>query len=252
MAPLVVLVLFSASCALHLEGGCQMDPATSQALITAAGVFGAAVLAYLAAWVRSNTLRLNGHDAQLAARTPTAGPRPPRASDLVGGAGGPRPAPLWNQLADPLPDGTLPPQRWNECGEECCAMEISRQHGVPLSADALRALLGGPRRSALTSAQDLVRCLALCNVPAEAEVDSPIDVAERLQAITARGGVAICLGTWVAPGILHWILVTRADHAGCGANDPWMGRRRVWTWVEFRAAYAGELVRSTRQPDAGA
>lgn len=170
---------------------------------------------------------------------------------VLAGAGGLalRSAPRWNQLADPLSDGTLAPQRFNECGEECAAMEIARQHGVPLSADALRFLLGGAARAPITSAADLVRVMALCNVPAVSRDVAASAIAGELQACTAAGGVAIVLGNWVDPHVLHWILVTRADGAGCSANDPWGGRRRSWTWEAFRPLYAGEFVRSTRVPD---
>jgi hypothetical protein len=226
-----------------------MNQETWQAIGGAAALFAVAILGYLSAMVNAHTKALEAQQAQLAAGLKQPAPRGPRASDLVAGGAVARAAPLWNQLADPLPDGTLPAQRWNECGEECAAMEISRQHGVPLSADALRMLLGGPGRVALTSAADLVRCLQLCNVPAIAEAVDAGGVAATLQRITAAGGTAICLGRWVSPSIEHWILVTRADANGCGANDPWEGRRRVWGWTAFRDVYSGELVRATRTPD---
>lgn len=220
-----------------------------QAIGVALGAVLVAAFGYITATLQAHTRALQAQSAQLAARPQQPPPRGPRATDLAGGAASARVAPRWDQLRDPLPDGSWPAQRWNECGEECCAMEISRQHGVPLSADALRALLGGPGRVALTTAQDLVRCLALCNVPAAAESVDAAGVAGRLQAITSTGGTAICLGAWVSPGVQHWILVTRADSQGCGANDPWEGRRRVWSWTAFRDVYAGEFVRSQRAPD---
>lgn len=220
-----------------------------QAVGVALGALLIAAFGYLTATLQAQTRALQEHQALLAARLVPGPLRPSRRSDPAGGAAPVRPAPQWNQLADPLSDGTLPAGRFNECGEECAAMEISRQHGVPLSADALRFLLGGASRAPLTTAQDLVRCLALCNVPAAAEATSGEVVAGRLQEITAAGGTAICLGAWVSPGVQHWILVTRADAQGCGANDPWEGRRRVWSWTAFRDVYAGELVTSQRPPD---
>jgi hypothetical protein len=176
----------------------------------------------------------------------------PTAQAIDAGAGAPssgRPAPVWNQLADPLPDGTLPAGRYDECGEECAAMEIARQHGTSVAADALRAQLGGPGRGPLTTAADLVKILALNNVAAQV-VDCPGDkVAALLQEQAGKGHNAICLGQWVAPGIEHWILVTRADATGAGANDPWAGRRRVWTWGAFQLVCSGQLVLITRPPD---
>jgi len=226
-----------------------MNQEVWQAVGVALGAVVVAALGYLTAAMNAHTRALEAQQTALLARPAQPPVRSARATDAAGAGVIVRQAPRWDQLADPLPDGSLPAQRWNECGEECAAMEISRQHGVPLSADALRALLGGPGRVALTTAQDLVRCLALCNVPARAEAVPAGDVAARLQDLTGAGGTAICLGTWVSPGVEHWILVTRADAGGCGANDPWEGRRRIWSWAAFRDLYGGELVSSQRAPD---
>lgn len=227
-----------------------MSPVVLQAIGVAAGALILAVLGYCTAAVQAHTREIAAQQALLAAAATPQRVTPSRASDRAGAGAVVRHAPLWNQLADPLPDGTLPAQRFNECGEECCAMEISRQHGVPLSADALRFLLGGPGRGALTTAQDLVRALALCNVPATARDVAIAGVAGEIQSICSAGGSVMALGNWVDPAVLHWILVTRADGQGCSANDPWGGRRRSWGWAAFQAVYAGELVRSMRAPDA--
>jgi hypothetical protein len=65
--------------------------------------------------------------------------------------------PVWDQLNDPLPDGSLPAQRFNECGEECVAEVIEWVHGVEIGADALRFLLRGPGGSAITDAWALAK-----------------------------------------------------------------------------------------------
>lgn len=217
-----------------------MTPEQTNQLIAGAVAVGLALMAFLAAALNSKAREIAAHVA-VVVRT---------GVQAAAGAGAAPRYPRWNQLADPLPDGTLPAGRYDECGEECCSMLIYAQHGVPTPADYLRYELGGPGRPPLTTAADLVRILGLCNVPSSAELVGADQVAGRLQRVTAAPGAAIALGTWIAPGILHWILVTRADTAGCGANDPWGGRRRIWTWEEFRRAYAGELVVVTRQPDA--
>jgi len=199
-----------------------------------------AALGLLAAWLRVQTQTITSHLQVIASTT--------RATAAKAGGGGGT-YPTWNQLDDPGVGGVLPAGRYDECGEECCSIVIFGQHGVQTSADVLRTLIGGPARSPLTTAPDLVRILALNNVPASRELIDAAGTPAALQRITAAGGVAICLGTWVAAGVLHWILVTRADENGCGADDPWMGRRRVWNWENFRRAYAGDLVVITRHPD---
>ena len=217
-----------------------MTPDQQAQLITAAVALAVAMLAYLSAVLR-------GQAGAIAQSVHTA----TRLVSAQAAGGGGRPAyPVWNQLADPGLGEGLPTGRYEECGEECCSMVIMEQHGVPTSADHLRVLLGGPARGPLTNADDLKRLLGQCNVPAAVELVDADGVDAALARITQAGGSAIALGRWVAPGVLHWILVTRADQSGCGANDPWMGRRRTWTWAAFHAAYAGELVVVTRQPDA--
>jgi hypothetical protein len=221
------------------------------ALLGAATTLGLAVLAYWTATLNARTTALD----KKVNGTPPAPIAPPvlaAGGRRQGDSAAPeRPAPLWDQLADPLPNGTLPFWRWEECGEECCAEVIQEQHGVSVIADALRAQLGGPQRRGLTTGADLVRVLALNNVAAAQSGPGAAQVAAALQAITDAGGSAIVLGHWLGPGVLHWVLVTRADAAGCGANDPWGGRRDTWTWPGFQAAYAGDLVHVTRAPDPG-
>jgi hypothetical protein len=199
-----------------------------------------AVLGYLAAWFRAKTGELTAHVGAIAA-TNTRG----------GGGRRTDPAPpVWNQLADPGVGGELPAGRYEECGEECVSMVVMAQHGVPTAADQLRVLLGGAARGPLTTGADLVRLLALCNVPAALEQPDGATLPAALRAICRDGGYAIVLGHWVSGTILHWILVTRADEDGMGANDPWMGRRRTWTWPAAAPLYAGEIVTIVRQPDA--
>lgn len=197
-------------------------------------------LLYLAAYLRQQTQQLAAHLQQVLEQTK---PRSRRAA--VGGL-----YPTWSQLADPGVGGVLHTGRYEECGEECVSIVLQGQHGVATSADVLRVQLGGAARSPLTTATDLVRLLSLNNVPAVVQQPDAAHLAGDLQQICGAGGVAIALGTWLAPGVLHWILVTRADQNGCGADDPWGGRRRTWTWDALRPLYAGDLVVITRHPDA--
>jgi len=217
-----------------------MDQATINALLGAGALLAIALMGFLTAFVRQRTNELTAH---LQVITKQTMPR------FRGGGGG-AVFPTWNQLTDAGVGGVLPTGRYEECGEECCSMVIMQQHGVQTAADVLRTLLGGPSRGPLTTAADLARLLGMNNVTAAVQPADSAHVAQDLQDVCARGGCAIALGTFVAPGVLHWILVTRADNVGCGANDPWMGRRRIWTWEAFRPLFAGDLVVVTRPPDA--
>lgn len=210
----------------------------------------AAFGAYIVAVLNAHTKALQAQQAQLAAPPRPPAPRAPRATDLEAGAGPARGAPLWNQLNDPLPTGALPSWRYEECGEECCAEVIYAQHGVEVSADALRAQLGGPGRRGLTTGADLSRILLRANVSSAVMEAAADNAPQQIQAATAERRMVIALGHWLDPAVLHWILITRADAAGCSYNDPWGGRRLSVDWHTFGQRYAGDLVVVLRAPDA--
>lgn len=222
-------------------------------LIAIAAAVSAVVPAYVAlyAQVRKQSKDLNGvgakvdqHDAQIQSlqgggAVPPAAPSP-----------SPLAYPLWNQLQDPLPDGSLPTGRYNECGEECVSMVLWRQHGVEVAADALRAQLGGPKRTPLTTGADLVKLLNHNHVAASSLNCEAVEAPNQIVAANAEGRGVIALGQWLQPTILHWILVIQSDRLGCTYHDPWGGVQRYKTWVEFRPMFAGELVLVLRRPDA--
>jgi len=226
-----------------------MSDQTLQLIGAGVGAVIIAALAYIVAWLRGHTQAIAANTAAILAAGGQPAPRVGRATDLLAAAVATRAAPQWNQLNDPLPTGALPSWRYEECGEECCAEVIFAQHGVEVSADALRAQLGGPGRRGLTTGADLARILARANVAASV-MEAPADNApEQVQAATGAGRMVIALGHWLDPQVLHWVLVTRSDKAGCSYNDPWGGRRISADWHLFAARYAGELVVVLRAPD---
>jgi hypothetical protein len=227
-----------------------MNPATMQLIGAAVGALVIALLGYLTAMVQAHTRAIAANQAALAARPAQAPPRSPRASDTAGGGAAVRPAPAWNQLADPLSQGGLPAQRYQECGEECCAEVIYQQHGVEVSADALRARIHGAAGTGLTAGPDLVKLLGLNNVAAELHTWPVGEAPAHIQASAAAARAVIVLGTWISPTVLHWILVTAADSAGIHYNDPWGGLKLSIPWATFAERYGGQLVTVTRAPDA--
>lgn len=226
------------------------DPASIGVLVLAwITMVGAVGTASIAAFVKIRGLlaAINGVGARATAAQELA---KAAAAQLGGGAiPAARGAPVWNQLNDPLSNGMQPAWGAEECGEECCAMVVFAQHGVPVSADALRALIGGSARGPLTNGADLVAILAACNVHAQASSVQASKIAGELLTACQSGFMCIVLGRWVVASVDHWVLVTRADGAGCSANDPWGGRRRSWTWGAFRPLYSGQLVIVTRPED---
>ena len=95
----------------------------------------------------------------------------------------------------------------------------------------------------------MVKILGRNNVPAEMRTWPAADAPAHLRESAAAGRSVIVLGRWISPTVLHWVLVTTADPAGIGYNDPWGGLRQTATWAAFGERYAGQLVTVTRAPD---
>lgn len=219
------------------------------AIGAALGTLTLALLTYLTARLQQSTSAIEQHTAVTAAATKSGVAVRP-APDRRGGGGAARDYPRWNQLQDPDPSGALPAARWDECGEECCAEVVYRQHGVPVEADYLRYLLRGPGGQPLTTAQDLVAILAKCNVDSVASTPPAAQLQAAVLGAVREGRAVILLGRWDAPTVLHWILATSADTATVGVNDPWGGVRKQLSWTQVTPLYAGEIVTVTRKPDA--
>lgn len=226
-----------------------MSTETMQAIGGALGVLIVAMLTYIAAEVRAHTREIQANREAIIAHAAPPPPRSPRATDLVGAGAAVRPAPAWDQLQDPLSTGVLPAQRYQECGEECCAEVIYQQHGVEISADALRSQLRGAGGPALTSGQDLVKILRRNNVAAALHTWPAAEAPGHIRESAAAGRSVVVLGQWISPTVLHWVLVTTADLAGVSYNDPWGGLHQTATWAAFGERYAGQLVTVTRAPD---
>jgi hypothetical protein len=227
-----------------------MSPLMVQGIVAGVGALVIALLGYLTASTQAHTREIGDAKSLAAAAALAATARGGAVPDPVGAGGLVRAYPVWDQLRDPLPTGTLPGGRYDECGEECCSMVIQQQHGVEVSADALRAQLGGARRGPLTDGPDLVRILGRANVGAELHPWPPADAPGHVRASVAAGRGVIALGHWISPTVLHWVLITTADNNHAGYNDPWGGVRASMTWAQFGERYAGEMVTITRTADA--
>jgi hypothetical protein len=164
-------------------------------------------------------------------------------------AGGAGILPAWDQLHDPLPDGSLPPLRANECGEECVAEVVYWVHGVEVSADAIRVAAISLAGGALTNAADLVAMLARCNVHAVAAVPQTVVVEKFLLNVVMGRRLVIVLGDWVSKSVPHWVIVYNASTNGVTVSDPWGGRRYNIAWPDFKRLYLGAVVEVTSTPD---
>src|SRR6185312_1801556 len=149
--------------------------------------------------------------------------------------------PAWNQQLVALSDGSLAAGRYNECGETCVAAIVAAVWGVPVSPDQIRAGDGGPGRGPLTTADDLVRMLATCNVAASSRQVSAASAWPTIEGSTQDGRPVIILGEWPTPGgALHWLNATSTgDPNRVYYNNPWNGARSWLEEQDFTRLYAG-------------
>lgn len=150
--------------------------------------------------------------------------------------------PPWNQLNDPLPNGSQDAYSTSDCGEECVAEIVYATKGVQLSAGDVRFSIGGANRPGLTSGLDLVAALALSGIPA---VTSALDGPSAWQAIgtaISTGHPVIMLGNWLGYPALHWCVATSLRGEVIHFNDPWGGLRRIEPRQWFYANYSGQVV----------
>jgi hypothetical protein len=218
------------------------NPAVNTALIT----FLVVALGLLSAVMLRLTASVTASGGELARLRQQVGGAVKRNITLPGGAGI---LPAWDQLHDPLPDGSLPPLRVNECGEECVAEVVYWVHGVEVSADAIRAAAISLAGGALTNAADLVAMLARCNVRAVAEVPQTAVIEKFLLNVVLARRLVIVLGDWVSKSVPHWVIVYNASPNGVTVSDPWGGRRYNIAWPDFKRLYLGAVVEVTSTPD---
>jgi Papain-like cysteine protease AvrRpt2 len=151
--------------------------------------------------------------------------------------------PAWSQRQAILPDGNLDPQAYNDCGETCCSMVIASVHGCPVNPGSVRASIGGPSRSGLTTCTDLVQAFAYYHVDASCQSDRAAVAWKSIQAILATERPAIMLGTWPTPGgFLHWMIATAIEGTTIHYINPWGGVRSTLSQVEFNRLFAGSVV----------
>ena len=150
--------------------------------------------------------------------------------------------PTWKQVSGVLPDGAPDPQQYNDCGETCVAMVVAAVKGVLLEPGYVRQQLGGPNRSGLTTANDLVTALLRSHIPA---TELSNNAAEGWRQLMAHWGLAcpvIVLGNWLNPASLHWYLMRGFGGGTMKFSDPWTGTEVALTQPQFAHLYTGSMV----------
>lgn len=176
--------------------------------------------------------------ASYGTRTPSIGDNSMSILDLSA-------LPAWSQQQIVLPDGNYDPQRFNDCGETCVAAIVSAVHGTPISPASVRANLGGPLRSGLTTGDDLVSMLAYYHVTAVAEMVPTAELQGFLTSYRNQKMPTIVLGRWPTPGnALHWMLTIGVVGQWQYINV-WNGQHSWLSWEDTERYYAGQVVVAT-------
>ena len=150
--------------------------------------------------------------------------------------------PTWKQTGGVLPDGAVDPAQYNDCGETCVAMVIAAVKGVLLEPGYVRQQLGGPNRSGLTNANDLVTALLMSHIPATELSNNASEGWRQLMAHWALACPVIVLGNWLSPTSLHWYLLSGYGAGVMKFRDPWTGTEVGLTQAQFAKLYNGSMV----------
>lgn len=152
--------------------------------------------------------------------------------------------PAWNQLNDPIADGSQDPFASSDCGFECCAMvKYATDKARPnWAAGNIRQMYRGWQGQGLTTADDLVRVLAKLDVPAHTRVCNAATAMIEWNHSIADNKPVIALGDWDG-NELHWIVIVGSPPGNQWiVNDPWGGIRKNVSDAEIYQHYAGQYV----------
>lgn len=150
--------------------------------------------------------------------------------------------PTYNQLADDAVGDIEPlPARQTDCGEECVSMVLYALTGVYHPEGSLRRQLGLPGLDGRTTAVQLRSLFGEFGISA-----TPLSTSGRMRNVIrpaiAGGCPVLCLGRYVSPAVLHWVVCVDYGGGRVGFNDPWGGVLRYETWPWFQRASTGEYI----------
>jgi hypothetical protein len=153
------------------------------------------------------------------------------------------PLPIVGQNSPSLPDGMPDPAHYEDCGEANVSCVVLVARGAFVSPGCIREMLGKRATNGYTDAGDLARAARFFGIPAES---NPATAAEARTLLTGAHGenrIYSVLGTWIFPGLGHWVVGGAASAAGLYVMDPWHAKHTLLAWEEFDRLYEGSLVR---------
>lgn len=120
--------------------------------------------------------------------------------------------PVVGQLVTRLPDGSIDPADYTDCGESCLASAIEGL-GLPhFSAGCIRQALGLPENNGTSTAVELGElCRGIGVVAVETEYSMP-ELWGELMRLRRHGRYCVMLGDWITAGVGHWVLAYERDN----------------------------------------
>lgn len=151
--------------------------------------------------------------------------------------------PWWSQLTDPDPTTGRPDvQAANDCGEECVSMWIAQATKKYTDAADLRRSLAHKDGHGQTTGAELVLLLAEHGIPAVSIGSQLSELRATIKEHLTAGSPCIVLGTWLAPGVLHWVLAIGFGNDALLVMEPWSGRLTAYRWLVVNSVATGDVV----------
>lgn len=150
--------------------------------------------------------------------------------------------PTWSQNRDPNPDGSADPFASTSCGEECCSIVLYGLRREYTTAGQVRDAMPGHADHGETTAADLVGFLSRRGLFPLAQYVPGDGLKDLIRKGIDSTWPIIVLGNFVAPTVLHWVVVIGYGDDHALFIDPWYGRLEALHWSSFLAVCQDTVV----------
>lgn len=121
-------------------------------------------------------------------------------------------------------------------------MLLYRWRRRELSAFDIRQQMPGHGHDARTTGEDIASWLRRQGVVSNAVYLEVGRIRALIHDEVGHGRPGCILGTFIMPGVLHWIVYRGAGDGQVGINDPWFDQYRKASWGWLLSRYAGQVV----------
>lgn len=146
--------------------------------------------------------------------------------------------PLRDQNTDLLPDGTVDPAHFTDCGEACVSSVIEALTSYHVPVGCIRSILRLPQDNGITGPADLNQALAVFRLQSWTLREAAGNWLKSAR-LRNHGHYALLLGRWIDPAQLHWVIAYEHGVQGVWVMDPWTASHRYIDAVEIDRLGAG-------------